>query len=50
MPAFVGLTGAQGLTSLRNATKGQGLLAGVAFLLCTMVIDRIVQGSFRRRE
>lgn len=55
MVVIASLIGAQGLgsvvlTSLQYAAKGQGLLAGLAILLCAMVIDRIVQGSFRRRE
>jgi glycine betaine/proline transport system permease protein len=55
MVVIASLIGAQGLgsvvlTSLQYAAKGQGLLAGVAILLCAMVIDRIVQGSFRRRD
>jgi glycine betaine/proline transport system permease protein len=54
MVVIASLIGAQGLgsvvlTSLQYAAKGQGLLAGLAILLCAMVIDRIVQGSFRRR-
>ncbi len=55
MVVIASLIGAQGLgsvvlTSLQYAAKGQGLLAGLAILLCAMVIDRIVQGSFRRRD
>jgi glycine betaine/proline transport system permease protein len=55
MVVIASLIGAQGLgsvvlTSLQYAAKGQGLLAGLAILLCAMVIDRIVQGSFRRRK
>jgi len=55
MVVIASLIGAQGLgsvvlTSLQYAAKGQGLLAGLAILLCAMVIDRIVQGSFRKRE
>ncbi len=50
-----GLIGAQGLgsvvlQSLQYAAKRQWLLAGLAILLCAMVIDRIVQGSFRERR
>ena len=49
------LIGAQGLgsvvlQSLQYAAKGQWLLAGLAILLCAMIIDRIVQGSFRERR
>ena len=52
MVVIASLIGAQGLgsvvlQSLQYAAKGQGLLAGLAILLCAMVIDRIVQGSFR---
>ena len=55
MVVIASLIGAQGLgsvvlTSLQYAAKGQGLLAGLAILLCAMVIDRIEQGSFRKRE
>jgi len=55
MVVIASLIGAQGLgsvvlTALQFAAKGQGLLAGLAILLCAMVIDRIVQGSFRKRE
>ncbi len=49
------LIGAQGLgsvvlQSLQYAAKGQWQLAGLAILLCAMIIDRIVQGSFRERR
>ncbi len=55
MVVIASLIGAQGLgsvvlQSLQYAAKGQGLLAGLAILLCAMVIDRIVQGSFRRKR
>ena len=55
MVVIASLIGAQGLGSvvlqaLQYAAKGQGLLAGLAILLCAMVIDRIVQGSFRKRD
>jgi glycine betaine/proline transport system permease protein len=54
MVVIASLIGAQGLgsvvlQSLQYAAKGQGLLAGLAILLCAIVIDRIVQGSFRRK-
>ena len=47
------LIGAKGLgydvlVALQYAAKGQGVLAGIAILVCAMVIDRIVQGSFRK--
>ena len=49
------LIGAEGLgfdvlVALQYAAKGQGVLAGLAILFCAMVIDRIVQGSYRRRR
>ena len=55
MVVIASLIGAQGLgsvvlQSLQYAAKGQGLLAGLAILLCAMVIDRIVQGSFNSRK
>jgi ABC-type proline/glycine betaine transport system, permease component len=53
MVVIASLIGAQGLgsvvlESLQYAAKGQGLLAGLAILVCAMVVDRIVQGSFRK--
>ena len=36
------------LEALQYAAKGQGLLAGLAILFCAMVIDRIVQGHYKR--
>ena len=57
MVVIASLIGAEGLGSdvleaLQYAAKGQGLLAGIAILLCAMMLDRIVQGRFRdgRRE
>lgn len=52
MVVIASLIGAEGLGSdvlmaLQYAAKGQGLLAGIAILLCAMVIDRIVQGRFK---
>ena len=41
--------GANILEALQYAAKGQGLIAGGAILLCAMVLDRIVQGSYRRK-
>lgn len=46
------LIGAKGLgqdvlQALQYASKGQGVLAGIAILLCAMVIDRMVQGVSR---
>ena len=50
MVVIASLIGAKGLggdvlTALQYAAVGDGLLAGLAILLCAMVIDRIVQGS-----
>jgi len=47
------LIGAKGLgydilVALQYAAKGQGVLAGLAILFCAMVIDRIVQGKYRK--
>ena len=47
------LIGAKGLghdilVALQYAAKGQGVLAGLAILFCAMVIDRIIQGKYRR--
>jgi glycine betaine/proline transport system permease protein len=36
------------LEALQYAAKGQGLLGGLAILLCAMVIDRIAQGAYRK--
>ena len=55
MVVIASLIGAQGLGSvvleaLQYAAKGQGMLAGLAILLCAMVIDRVVQGRFTRTD
>ena len=55
MVVIASLIGAEGLgalilEALQYAAKGQGLLGGVAILLCAMVIDRIAQGSYRRKQ
>ncbi len=55
MVVIASLIGAKGLgedvlTALQYAAKGQGLLAGFAILFCAMIIDRIVQGRFRRNK
>jgi glycine betaine/proline transport system permease protein len=55
MVVIAALIGAQGLGStvleaLQFAATGQGILAGVAILLCAIVIDRIVQGAFGARD
>jgi len=49
------LIGAGGLgedvtRALQFLQKGQGMLAGLAIVLCAMVIDRIMQGSYRRAD
>jgi glycine betaine/proline transport system permease protein len=53
MVVIASLIGAQGLgavvlESLQFAASGQGLLAGLAILLCAIVIDRLVQRAFDR--
>jgi hypothetical protein len=55
MVVIAALIGARGLGSvvleaLPCAASGQGLLAGIAILLCAIVIDRIVQGMFGSDE
>lgn len=55
MVVIASLIGAEGLgalilESLQYAAKGQGLLGGLAILACAMVIDRIAQGMYRRRN
>ncbi|WP_439630317.1 ABC transporter permease [Shinella sp.] len=52
MVVIASLIGAKGLgedvlNALQYAAVGQGLLAGLAILLCAMIIDRIVQGKVR---
>ncbi len=54
MVVIASLIGAEGLgalilEALQYAAKGQGLLGGIAILLCAMVIDRIAQGMYRRK-
>ena len=54
MVVIASLIGADGLgalilEALQYAAKGQGLLGGLAILLCAMVIDRIAQGMYRRK-
>ena len=54
MVVIASLIGAEGLgalilESLQYAAKGQGLLGGIAILLCAMVIDRIAQGMYRNK-
>ena len=53
MVVIASLIGAEGLgalilESLQYAAKGQGLVTGVAILLCAMVMDRIIQGAYKR--
>ena len=53
MVVIASLVGAGGLgknvlEALQYAAKGQGILAGLAILFCAMVIDRIIQGYYRR--
>lgn len=52
MVVIASLIGAKGLgedvlNALQYAAVGRGLLAGLAILLCAMIIDRIVQGRTR---
>ena len=54
MVVIASLIGAKGLgqdvlVALQYAAKGQGMLAGLAILFCAMVIDRIIQGHYRRK-
>ena len=54
MVVIASLIGAGGLgrnvlEALQYAAKGQGMLAGLAILLCAMVIDRIIQGHYKQR-
>ena len=53
MVVIAALIGAGGLgekvlQALQYVATGQGLLAGLAILLCAMVIDRIIQGAYRQ--
>jgi len=55
MVVIISLIGGGGLgqvilEALQFAAKGPGLLGGFAILFCAMVIDRIVQGAFRRKD
>ena len=34
---------------LQYAAKGQDMLVGLVILFCAMVIDRIIQGSYRKK-
>lgn len=55
MVVIISLIGGGGLgkvilEALQYAAKGPGLLGGFAILFVAMVIDRIVQGAFRRKD
>lgn len=55
MVVIISLIGGGGLgkvilEALQYAAKGPGLLGGFAILFCAMVIDRVVQGAFRRAD
>ncbi len=55
MVVIISLIGGGGLgkvilEALQYAAKGPGLLGGFAILFCAMVLDRIVQGGFRRKD
>ncbi|MEI4196310.1 ABC transporter permease [Roseovarius sp. E0-M6] len=55
MVVIISLIGGGGLgkeilEALQYAAKGPGLLAGFAILFLAMVMDRIVQGAFRRED
>lgn len=55
MVVIASLIGAEGLgqdvlVALQYASKGEGLLAGLAILVCAMIIDRIVQGAFEKPD
>ncbi len=55
MVVIISLIGGGGLgqtilEALQFAAKGPGLLGGFAILFVAMVIDRIVQGAFRRKD
>ncbi len=55
MVVIASLIGAKGLgqevlLSLQLIAKGQGILAGLAILFCAMMLDRIVQGRFKREQ
>jgi len=52
MVVIAALIGAGGLgedvtRALQFLQKGQGMLAGLAIVLCAMVIDRVLQGYHR---
>jgi glycine betaine/proline transport system permease protein len=52
MVVIASLIGAKGLgedvlSALQYAAVGQGILSGLAILMCAIVLDRIVQGRKR---
>ena len=52
MVVIASLIGAKGLgedvlEALQYASEGQGILAGLAILVCAMMLDRIIQGKRR---
>lgn len=55
MVVVAALIGAGGLgydvmTALRNIKGGEGILAGVAIVLCALIPDRIIQSSLRKQD
>jgi ABC-type proline/glycine betaine transport system ATPase subunit/ABC-type proline/glycine betaine transport system permease subunit len=55
MVVVAALIGAGGLgydvmTALRNIKGGEGMLAGVAIVLCALIPDRIIQSSLRKQD
>jgi ABC-type proline/glycine betaine transport system permease subunit len=55
MVVVAALIGADGLgydvmTALRNIKSGDGVLAGIAIVLCAVIPDRILQSALKRRH
>ena len=55
MVVVAALIGADGLgydvmTALRNVKSGDGVLAGIAIVLCAVIPDRILQAALKRRH
>jgi ABC-type proline/glycine betaine transport system permease subunit len=55
MVVVAALIGADGLgydvmTALRNVRSGDGVLAGIAIVLCAVIPDRILQSALKRRH
>jgi glycine betaine/proline transport system ATP-binding protein len=55
MVVVAALIGADGLgydvmTALRNVKSGDGVLAGIAIVLCAVIPDRILQSALKRRH